>query len=350
MSKLKYYYIFIVVLSTSCNSQVSNSNSPTFTKFPSEINLKETNFYKFKTGIPKGILLVNDTLIVLRNPTGSNNHFTVINRNNTSLVKNLLPVGRKDKQALAFLSYGSIDNNIWVYDIIKEKTILIDLYDTLSKNHINEFKSPFYYSIQLINDSIFIGTGDYDSDFKISKYNIKREKLIEQMSAYKNENKDTFSREQKMAFESFIFLKPSGEKCVLARRYADEIEIINLKTKTSTKIRGPEGYEPNVMFAVGNDGRKISTRNEETRFSFVKGKTTNEYIYLLYSGNNHLSKHIDYGNCLYVYDWNGNPIKKLNFFDYIVDFAVSTNNQFIYAYHPSSKYITISKHSFDEKN
>jgi hypothetical protein len=337
-------FAIIAVVICSCNSNKITHTPSDFPGFQTAINLKEHEVHQLQSIVPDGLTLLNDTLLVIRNATGqSTNHFTLWNTKQKKIVGTLLPAGRKQGQSLGFLSYGMLNNKIWVSDIIKDKILLLNLDTAKADNNPIEHSVPlFYYSVQMLNDSMLVGTGDYDSDYKISLLNLSSGKVAGQMIPYKSGDGSPMTREQKMAYESFLFLKPSGERCVLACRYADQIEIVDLKTASSKIVRGPEGYTPEVMVAMGNDGKKLSTRNEDTRYAFVKGKVTNEFIYLLYSGNNHLSEHLHYGRYLYVYDWEGKPVQKIRFTDDVLDFAIASDNRTIYAYHPQKKSITVS--------
>ncbi|MBW6481034.1 MAG: TolB-like 6-bladed beta-propeller domain-containing protein, partial [Bacteroidales bacterium] len=43
--------------------------------------------------------------------------------------------------------------------------------------------------------------------------------------------------------------------------------------------------------------------------------------------------------CIYVYDWNGNPIRKLNFDRQIEGIAVSKDDKTLYAYDVNSGFL-----------
>lgn len=348
MTSVKLFVLYIIATFTvfSCNSQKSGL---AFIHFPVEKSLDEKQLCKLDAVKPDGLMLINDSLLLIRNYLGSTEHFNLFDVNQKVILSSLLPVGRKKDESLSFLSYGQCGNKLWVNDIVKEEVLLLNLDSIAINKNTVEYKMPvFYYSVQMLNDSMLIGTGDYDSEYKISILNLFSGKIIDQLIPYKSQNGGSVSREKKMAYESFLFAKPDGGKCVLACRYADQVEIVDIKNKTSKIIKGPEGYEPDVLVATGNDGKKLSTRNKKTRFAFVRGKVNNDYIFLLYSGNNNESEHLDYGRYLYVYDWKGNPIQKLKFSSDVVDFAVTADNKILYAYHPGKKLIMMSNLFTDE--
>ncbi|MET0638362.1 MAG: BF3164 family lipoprotein [Chitinophagaceae bacterium] len=302
--------------------------------------MEEQKFFRPEGSDPDGLLLFEDSILLIRNRAGGDSHFNIWSiRQKKNLGPLLLP-GREKNQSLGFMSYGIYKNKLWVNDIMKNDILHLNIDDVRQEKESSAYPVPTtYYWMQMQNDSIVAMSGDYDSNYKVSLFNIYSGKVINQLIPYSSGNGTTIPREQKSAYESSLFMKPSGEKCVQACRYADQIEIMDLNYQLSKIVKGPEGFEPDVMVVTDITGKEVSTRNDDTRFAFVRGKTTNEYIYLLYSGHNHMSEHRDLGSYLYIYDWEGKPVKKLKFTSDVTDFAVTNDNKTIYAYHPDSRFI-----------
>lgn len=344
---LRFSFSLLLAAFFSCGSSVVKKDKGTFTRFPAEKLLEETEFLKINSLSPDGLSLYADTVLFIRNTArSSKHHFSLFNLKSKGFLHSSLEVGRKPGQSLSFVSYGIANGYLWVYDVIKDKIILTRL-DNVVRGKIDSANespiSTFYYAIQLLNDSTIIASGNYDADHKVFQLNLSTQQIEKQLAPYSTDPATPYSRAQKMAYESFLFLKPSNDKCVLACRYTDQIEIVDLSTQTSKIIKGPESFEPDVVIMKGNDGKELSTRGSDTRYAFVKGKVTNKFIYLLYSGNNHESEHLYYGKYIYVYDWNGNPVQKIKLKDYILDFVVTQDDSIIYTYNPDSKYIMTAK-------
>lgn len=337
--------VSLIIISLLSCSSVAKKTSGDFASFPVEKKLDETEYLKVTGLSPDGLLLYADSFLFIRNTANAANatkyHFGLFNLNNKSFQHFCLPTGRKSGHSISFLSYGLSNDYLWVHDVIKERMVLTDLDSVIPgrKDGTKEVPVPkFYYSLQLLNDSAIIAGGDYDGPHKVYHVNLAAPKIEKQIAPYSSDTAD-YPRTKKMAYESFLFLNPTGDKCALACRYADQVEIVDLTTQQSKTVKGPEGYEPNVIVMKGNDGRDLSTRGPHTRYAFVKGKVTNKYIYLLYSGNNHESEHLWYGKYIYVYDWNGNPVRRLELKNYALDFVVTHDDSRIYTYDPAAKYI-----------
>lgn len=336
---------FVLLSLLSCGS-IAKDPGGDFGRFPVEKKLDETKYFKINGVAPDGLILYADSFLFIRNTANTANtttkhHFALFSLNNKSFRHFCLPTGRKPGHSMSFLSYGVSNGYLWVHDVIKEKIVLSDL-DSIIPGRQTGAKeiavSKFYYFLQLLNDSTVIAGGDYDAPYKVFRVNLAASKIEKRMAPYSPDTAD-YPRIKKMAYESFLFLKPTGDKCALACRYADQVEIVDLTTQQSKIIKGPEGYEPNVIVMKGNDGKDLAARGPDTRYAFVQGKVTNKYIYLLYSGNNHQSDHLWFGKYIYVYDWNGNPVQRLELKDYVSDFVVTQDDSRIYTYDPATKYI-----------
>ncbi len=289
---------------------------------------------------PNGLILYHDTVLIIRNTSdNSTHHFTSINLNNRELIGQHLEAGFKTGQSMDFLSYGIVSSNLWVYDLRKQKVILNPiLHSEREASEANELAlTSFYYSIQMDSDSTIIGSGNYKSDYKLSRLNLVTVEVIDELIPYAKTGSKKLSREDKMANESFLSLKPSADKCVLAARYADQIEIVDLESRESIIAKGAEGFEADVSFMTGSDGTKLMVRNASTRFAAVRLKATDNYIYVLFSGSTEQASYPYFGKNIYVYDWNGTAVKQIELQDYINDFVVTMDDTRIYTYNPQTK-------------
>lgn len=347
---LQFVFCCLMVPFTGCHSQGavdSKGNEQRFTKFPEEQKLTSTDYLKIDLFKPQGLSLYADSVFIIKNAVnGVGHHFSLFSIKGRTFLSNQLEAGGKAGQSLGFISYGSFDQYLWVHDLVKKKLIVLNMDSALrAKNPgLPELSIPaFYYSVQMLSNSKVIVSGDYESQYKISILGLPSNVVEKQLIPYATDSLVIYPRAKKMAYESFLFLKPSGDKCVLAARYADQIELVDLATQKSQIIKGPKGDEPEMVTMKSNDGKELSTRGPDTKYGFVRGKMTNRYIYLLYSGNHDDTEHLFYGKYIYVYDWNGKPVKKIELEDYVLDFAVTSNDSLLYSFDPVTNFIKVSK-------
>lgn len=348
MTKRCLQFLFISIFFVNCYRKNPENVKKDFAAFPVQKQLNVTGLFTadhFKIDI---IDLYKDSIILMmtRGASKEKHHINMYDINKKAFLPGILEMGRKEGQSLTFFSYGIEKDFIWVYDVNKEQIISLKI-DGLRNESAKHFAKPvkfpgFYYAVQLLNDTTLLASGDYSSplDYKIAMINLTTGKTSGHMVHYSSDSSKAFTRENKMAYESFLYIKPLKDKAVLACRYADQIEIVDIKAKQSKVVRGPEGFEPKLEVMLDHAGKRIAVRGEETRYAFVSGKVTDQFIYLLYSGNTDNTDHLFYGSIIYVYDWNGKPIKSFSLKNDIKDFAITANDSLIYTFNPKTKIVS----------
>jgi hypothetical protein len=334
-----YAFLSIIILClTSCQTinKAENSNIKTFEKFQHEGNLSFTNLFEFKNGIPFEIHSIDTTLIIC-DGLGAKNGVFFYNYSlpNKTLSKGYFKGGRGPGEALTVFSTGIIGNVLWSYDITLERITTIDKEKAIEQEKnidIEQYpKKEFSYQIAFKNTNTILAVGNRQSKYKIQEIDLKSEKVIAEYGEFDDIPQDISFESYKAANECFILTKPSGKKAVISYRYHDEIEIFDTENHKSIAIKGPEGFDADLDF-----GPNVAYRNKNTRFAFFNGVATDKFIYLLYSGNGHESEFRDYCNTVYVYDWEGNPVRKIKLNKYITSLSVAKDDSVMYAYDPYS--------------
>lgn len=333
--------------SSSQGNTIDTKGAIVFSQFPEEQHLQEKKYFKIDDVEGQRMLLYRDSIVFMqRKPTSiSPYHFAVFNLNTKKQIANALAYGRFPDEVMGFMACGTTDTSLWAYDIIKEQLFILEMQDILQGEEVKIKKFPmptFYYSVKLRNNKELIASGDYTSDYKIAKIDLIARDVEKQFGKYAPDSLPSHTLAQKKAYESLLFVKPSGGKAVLATLYADRVEFFDFETDTTKVLKGPENFGPDMVMVKRHDGKEISTIGPDTRYGFVNGTVTNDFIYLLYSGYNTNSNHFIYGQSIYVYDWEGNPVKKIILTEEIVNFVVSSDDEKIYTYNPKTKYIMVA--------
>ena len=109
---------------------------------------------------------------------------------------------------------------------------------------------------------------------------------------------------------SLISVKPDGSQGICAQVFCGAFSIFDIEgEKLNEKIRKIY-YDPKFH---PSDGTMISPRHDrENVEAFYGAKSTDDYIFLLYSGKAIADRSDPTYECrnLLVYDWNGNPVKR----------------------------------------
>ncbi|MGE6218805.1 BF3164 family lipoprotein [Nubsella zeaxanthinifaciens] len=305
-------------------------NEVIFYNFPKEEKPSAKKIINFSFGKATK-LFVLDSILVVKNAkyTVKNHFFYLYNLKSKNLIDTLLKLGSDQNEVLDPFSCGIYQNWLWAYDITTMKIVMQPLFrDLKGIKKAKEYSlKTLNYSVQLIDSSQIFINGNYDRAAKVQKIDIATNNIVKEFGEYEKAPKNVNVTSWRNANESFLFLQPQHKMLVSAARFTDKVEIFDLNFFTSKIISGPENYAPEFDGVKFNDSYFTIQRNKNTRFSFVNGCVTDSYIYLLYSGNNHMSKHKDYGKTIFVYDWNGKPVKKITLPSYISCFAVNDDRE-----------------------
>jgi len=326
---------------TNCQTinQAENSKTQTFEKFQQEESLSFTNLFEFKNGIPNKIHAADTTLIISDGLGGQNGSFfynySLLNK---KLSKGYFKGGVGPGESLTTFATGIFGNILWSYDIVLKRITTIDKEKALKQEKnidIRQYpKNELSYQIDFKDANTILAVGNLKSKYKIQEIDLKSEKVIAEYGEFGDIPEGIPFESYKSANECFILTNPSKKKAVIFYRYKDEIEIFDTENHNSIAIKGPEGFDTDLDFA-----QNVAIRNKKTRLAFFNGVTTDKFIYLLYSGNGHESKFRDFCNTVYVYDWDGNPIRKITLNKYVTSLSVDKDDSVMYAYDPNSEQI-----------
>lgn len=334
------YFLLFITYITTCNAQEQKATGKTFDEFPVIEDITPQKLFGVNGIVPFHLMLYNDSLIIIRQDDNfADHHFSSFSLNSKSKVASIMRKGRKPGESLSFLSFGLLENKLWVFDLMKRKIIYTPISGNNQEYSELTFFNTNFYKVLPLTENIFICSGDHASDSRFEEVDLLQQKVIETYFPYP----ENYPQTQKEAYESFMFKQPDGNKYYLAARHADYLEFFNLDAGTKKVIYGPEGFGPSMSLFKDGEGQEYMGINTETRFGYVRGQTTRKYVYLLLSGNLRESENAALGKSIYVFDWEGNPFKRLNLKAGIVDFVVSSDDSTLYVYNPETRNIETTK-------
>lgn len=310
-----------------------------FTKFPSseQITLKDLFPIELRT-VSK--IHLTDSTILFKNHEGVNDFFYYeYLLSNNELIHRYIKGGRGEGEAFGSLSSGIYKDKLWMFDVTARKII----FTHLGGDHTEEYKIPhFYYNVQPIDESKVIGNGAFHSNYKLQQIDLATGTEDFEFGEYQNVPVDIPVAAWKRAHESQLYLSPDERHAIAACLYTDQIEIIDLKTKTSKLISGPENFKAEFKAYKNQGGEDVIQHTEKSRLAFLNASVTDKYIYLLYSGKGNREHKSFYGEYIYVFDWNGNPVKKLTMSKSVLCIAVSQDDKVLYTFDEASQYVLYS--------
>jgi hypothetical protein len=348
----------LITLLISCTennkTMVLNPDAKLFNKFPNEKNIFFKNLAQYNSGVPRSIFYLDSTLVIFNKTKVSKFIFNNYSLNSNQFSKGYVSKGKGPNESIGASCAGIISNKLWFYDITLNKILLTDKKNAIDKNVFYPFQehqlgNEYYTKIDFIDSLHFCGVGNLRSlsNSKIEKRYLNSNGIIKNYGEFQETSSNLNIRTIKNIHTSTIHSKPSGNKVVLGYRHSDLIEIYNLETSECIAIKGPEKYD--VDFEQKKRSYYYMGKNDKTRKAFINGTVTDNYIYLVYSGHKSENKSEEdrfkwqHGKHVYIYDWEGNPVKKLNLDRHIYTLGVSEDDKILYSYDVNTGYLIKSK-------
>lgn len=357
--KVKNILLLLIIVITSCKEDhiilEINENSTKFNKFLKEEDVGFSNLIEYKKGSPQEIHVIDTTLLIRNRSKGSDYFLYSYSLTNNRLSKGYIAKGKGPFEAIGASKSGILKDKIWIYDVSSYKVIFLDkkrfilnetdsLYEEfkLKKNNSSEFY--FYGSLSFIDNLNFLGVSKWGtpSKSKIEKVNLDSGQEIKNFGKYKEISKINIETIRD-AHTSHIFYNYKRQKVALPYRYSDVLEIYDVNESDCKSIQGPENY--NVYFTEEKGSYYHMGKTKKTKKTFISGTYTDDFIYLIYSGhlreNRSESDRFKWstGKFIFVYDWDGNPVKKINLDRRVSTIGVSNNNKTLYSYDLNTGYL-----------
>jgi hypothetical protein len=354
---ISFVCIIVIITIQSCanSNKGNNNNIRSFSKFDTASTICFTNLIKVDSLKLWKLFLYDSTLIGwnIKNATDFLAYQYDLQTN--KLIRKFIKGGRGLGETLGAFSGGIKGRLFWFHDLTLNKIVIEYLSENREKGPSNlEYTqqmpfNKFYYSVQLVDTTKLLAAGLY-SNQELKNSNINELDFIDIKNQTKVRGYGHFPVSPPgipvgswiMAHEGFVFLKPTNDKAIIAYRFMDQIKIFDLINSKSQTIKGPEGFKLEFT-PINVNGVDEMQRNKNTRFGYIGGSVTNEFIYLLFSGrkensspSNSSSNSNNVTNIMYVFDWSGNPIKKILMCRNITCFVVSETNKIMYGFDEES--------------
>lgn len=335
---MKTKLLFCLIAACYCLPGLSQSGAEviSFSKFPEKNHLVLKTVFRMKEPAARRMFLVDSLLYIWSEGNTGDYVFYRYSSAGQKLPGGLIETGQGYGQVIGAMSAGVIQKDkVWAHDMVLDKLVTTELLKNKAGSDsavVKEYRLPrFFYSTQLAAGGRLLGAGAQQTPSKVEAIDLVSGKDIEQYGAFDKEPPGVPFGSWKHAQEGFLFLKPAGEKMALAARFSDRIEIFDLATKTSKLIKGPENFDF-AFEPFQTAGIDVSVRTNKTRFAFSNGAVTDRFIYLLYSGKQHETDRPNENDTIYVYSWDGQPVKIIKLDRPVMSFTVSGDDTVVYAY------------------
>lgn len=319
-----------------CNSNKKYENSYTFgiESFKQTKTLKGNPvLFDEEVKTPVALYTIDSFLVLI------NMHTNVfIDRYNLTTLKKTgeyISFGSGPEEMIAPKSIIVDDSTIHLLDMGKQNLVLYDKLDfcynqsPILKNTVNF--NDFVSNVELLKNDIIVTTIHSPEHKRLSFFKQNGE-FVETKGEYpiiKNQELNTI---QKMSgYECSIVTNKDKDKIFVAYKLTDLIEIYDINGNLITRKHGPEGFFPSIIVHNNGDMQTISYEKEKTKDGYFSPIAYNDEVYVLYSGKTHgPDKHDFNSGYLFVFDWDGKPIRAYSLEIPIFSFTIDPRTDILY--------------------
>ena len=311
-----YLYLLLGILLISCTKNINSpiihfDGKPAEKIYPSKIvDLEEFGILR-----PFEFLQIDDSNFVIQD-LKDENIFNLINLSSKKVIRGVNK-GQGPNDILVGVGLQYRDNKILTYDaFLKKMNEIVLLSDTtLGIKEVYRIKTEvvmLYMVYQL--DSTFIATGQF-GDYWLAEMNKDGEILSTIDFPLWEETKDIRKLSRPSLFFAKMAKSPDNKRIVVVARNQGVISFLN-RTDSGIEEYKQIKYHP-PKFTITERSSAYSRDNVE---GFCAVDCDNNYVYAIYSNRTYNSHQLLSSYCehLFVYDWDGNPVKR-----YILDIPIN---------------------------
>lgn len=274
-------------------------------------------------------LICFDEYLLILTPR-ANNVFNVLTLNG-EIVSQFGTIGRANDEVVNCQFNGQIekidgDNCIWINDVSKARIVLIDIDKSIEKNKIvivKEMNTPpmSVYSF-CVNDSVLVAEELTGNNFEFLKHNILLNTFFQEI-LYNDDSQNAFS-----LYKSIWRLDPHGNRIIGAMQSVNQINFYSIDDHERCSIViGKQRTEKDKLIDAETGLPHTVT--------FCDLEMTDSYIYALYMNQDQDGAYEKVKpQELLVFDLDGNLDKVICLNEYIIDIAISRNEEYLYGRTP----------------
>lgn len=307
-----------------------------FTRFPEEIKADLKPVFDTRIGASRDIFLVDSAFYFRSDDEADDYCITAYSSQGKKTGTAYIKAGGGMNEVAGGMSAGFWNGKrMWIHDLVTDKIVIADGFNNpKTENNIRtyQYKLPFsFYWLDMVDSNLVVGVGSGidNSTKKLHEVELSSGKIVKSYGDFGTPPAGIPLNSWKMAYQSFVYAKPGGDVVAMACRFTDRVEFFNRKTGSDKIVNGPENFD--VAFRPIQAGNFWAMeRIEETRFAFLNGVATEKYLYLLYAGHQHEDPKRNNGQIIFVYDWNGVPVRRITLSRYVSAFTVTRDGNTLY--------------------
>lgn len=327
-----FLLVGLVLLSTSCKKEINDPRD--LFRQTQKLQGEKLELPKYTLGLPLHLVYFRGYLLVVDRYNES--WLNIIDPQTKSQVCQCIPIGKGPNEMIelfglkingkkTFQTYDMRLRRIYEYhldSILKHKKAIPFKAYRPEFNHI-------YLQITPVGEN-YLASGMLPK----GKYHLLDSAFakINEISEYPEVKEHTDRNHLNMAFQGHILYQESLQKAVWCCSKYPMFEILTFEDQN---LRIQKFYHelPSYKENYNKNGGFALLRNSNAKYGYPDLKTTDNFIYLLYSGRT-MDEYPDSFNeseHVLVFDWEGNPVKHYQLDNPVVSFAVSNDDKTLYS-------------------
>jgi len=331
--------LFFVFLLTSCKQGTGYKDAVKFSRndFPETDTLKAIKV-KFDSLLNKPLTLHIYDSLLLTTDFDSRRMLQIYNLKTGHKIGERIDFGQDKGEMLAPIFVENDDKTILLYD--RRKGILHEYYIS---EFVKEDNPKAIRSITLeekVSPIALMGNDllgyYYCSPYPLHRFNISGHKTKEMLN-FPKFNVNYSDRENKAAF-TFSFSTNGFDKFVLCYNWTDLIEFYDKNGQLIKRMHGPNQFYPSFKERRMNNVSVVIRVSNQNHYAYFFPTHVGNKVYVLYDGDLVCPQADQLSHEIFVFDWNGNPIKRYILNEGIITFSVDQMHKKIYGISDTPQY------------
>lgn len=258
----------------------------------------------------------------------------VIDIPNKTYVANIGTAGKGPGELLSLSCLDIYDDKLWGYDITISKLVSFHLDSVASPTYTHD--SEIYFQGRanqnfnpnwIADTNTIVSTTFSESENRLMFTNTDGTVVEEKFPMFAPPSSTIPQTIHNISYQGTLTVKPDQSKVAAVSRYADLLEIFDLKSNTGKRIKTHTNFSP-IYKVVNVDGNATMGQGEDTRFGHIYIAASDAKIYTLYSGRTRGEGKANFAEVVCVFDWNGNFITSYQLENRAIAIEVKDDNEF----------------------
>lgn len=289
-------------------------------------------------------ILVSDSLIWICSEQ-TDNEIVYAYTKDGKLKSSGISQGSGPDEILEVSSFHLVDDGgVAIYDGRTGKIHQIDSDgDTMNSKQVLDSMFPFD-DVAFISDNRIIELPmNSSTSYILSDINGN---ILDSLSYFPPKPKHIDDNTHQLACTGSLAFSPDGKYLVRAIAFGGSLDFFNI---SNDKISHIKRYSIFDMEYDALDGMvQLPVPNDKTRMGFSSLYATSKYLYASFSDEKATDNPDGESNEIYIFDFEGNPLKKMIFSQRIGTFGVSPDDRMLYAVHDKEDKTEILQYEISE--